>query len=74
MKQLFRSRTNKVLSGLCGGIAERFGMDATIVRLLVAFAACISFGTVFFVYLIASLVIPKAPYDVIGYASPYQRY
>ena len=34
MKRLYKSNTNKVISGVCGGIAEYFGMDPSIVRLL----------------------------------------
>ena len=34
MKKLYRSRTNKVLLGICGGIAERFSFNPWLVRLL----------------------------------------
>ncbi|WP_409345979.1 PspC domain-containing protein [Paenibacillus sp. MBLB4367] len=74
MYRLFRSRTDNKITGLCGGLAERFGMDATIVRLLVIIAAFISFGTVAFVYLIASVVVPKAPYDVDNYIGSYRSF
>ena len=33
-KKLYRSKNDKKISGVCGGIAEYFGIDATIVRLL----------------------------------------
>lgn len=33
-KRLYKSRTNRVLCGVCGGIGEYFGIDPTIVRLL----------------------------------------
>ena len=34
MKSLYKSRTNKMVSGVCGGIGEYFGVDPTIIRLL----------------------------------------
>ncbi len=34
MKRLYRSRTNKIIAGVCGGIAEYTNIDPTIVRLL----------------------------------------
>ncbi|RAV13642.1 PspC domain-containing protein [Paenibacillus contaminans] len=74
MNRLFRSRTDNKITGLCGGLAERLGMDAMIVRLLVIIAACISFGTVAFVYLIASVVVPKAPYGVDNYFGRFRSY
>ena len=37
-KRLYKSRTNRVLCGVCGGIGEYFGIDPTIVRLLCVFA------------------------------------
>ena len=33
MKKLYRSETNKMIAGVCGGIAEYFDIDATLVRL-----------------------------------------
>ena len=71
MNKLYRSRTDSKLTGLCGGIAESLGIDATIVRLLVVFAACVSFGSVAFVYFLACLVVPKAPYGTVEYVGRY---
>lgn len=56
-KKLFRSDRDKMICGVCGGIAEYFNIDATIVRLL-----CLIFafsGPGLLVYLIAALIIPK---------------
>ncbi|WP_337100890.1 PspC domain-containing protein [Paenibacillus sp. YIM B09110] len=63
MKKLFRSTTDSKLSGLCGGIGEWMGIDPTIVRLLVVIASFFSFGAVAVIYLIATLVVPKASQD-----------
>lgn len=61
MRKLFRSRKDKKITGLCGGLAQWLGFDATIVRLIVAVLAFCSFGTIVALYLIASLIIPEEP-------------
>jgi len=61
MNKLYRSRTDSKLTGLCGGIAEWLGMDASILRIVLIVAAFFTCGSLLFVYLLASLVIPKAP-------------
>ncbi|MDQ0063602.1 PspC domain-containing protein [Paenibacillus harenae] len=63
MKKLFRSTTDSKLSGLCGGMGEWLGIDPTIIRLLVVIASFFSFGAVAVIYLIATLVVPKANQD-----------
>ncbi len=59
MKKLFKSVTDKKVCGVCGGIAEYFEIDSTIVRLaavlLILFCGC---GLL--AYIIAALVMPKA--------------
>ena len=58
MKKLKRSSTNKIIFGVCGGIAEYFDTDATIVRLLTVFGSlCLPVGLIF--YLMAALVMSK---------------
>ena len=60
MKKLYKSENDKKLAGVCGGIAEYFGIDSTIVRLIfVVLVVC--FGTGLLAYLIAALVIPTYP-------------
>lgn len=60
-KKLYRSRTDKKLCGVCGGIAEYFDIDSTIIRLIVVVLALM--GCVGLVaYLIAALIIPNNPY------------
>lgn len=59
MHKLQRSRTNKMLSGVCGGIGEYFNIDPTIVRIVYVFLALNYFGTALIVYLICSFVIPE---------------
>ncbi|GKU76180.1 PspC domain-containing protein [Paenibacillus sp. L3-i20] len=59
MKKLFRSTTDSKLTGLCGGLAQWFGIDSTIVRLLVVISAFFSFGGTILAYFIATLFVPK---------------
>ena len=58
--RLYRSRTNRVLAGVCGGIAERYGSDPTAVRLAALIIALFT-GIVPMVvaYMIAAIIIPE---------------
>ena len=56
-KKLYRSNTDKKLCGVCGGIAEYFSIDSTIVRLILVALICCA-GTGILAYLIAALVMP----------------
>ena len=59
-KKLYKSNTNKMLEGVCGGSAEYFGVDPTIVRLAwVVF--CALGGSGILAYIIAAIIIPSAP-------------
>lgn len=62
MTKIYRSRTDRKIAGLCGGLAELFGIDATLLRLLVVIAAFFSAGVVIPLYFLAVLVIPNEPY------------
>jgi len=56
---LYRSTTNRMIGGVCGGLAEYFGIDPTIVRII---AVLLFFwGAGFLAYLIAWIVIPPNP-------------
>lgn len=60
IKRLYRSSRNSMLGGVCGGIAEYFGIDASLVRLgyvLISIASAAFPGIL--VYIIAWLVIPR---------------
>lgn len=59
-KRLYKSNTNKMLDGVCGGIAEYFGIDPTLVRLgWVVFCAIGGCGIL--AYIIAAIIIPRSP-------------
>ena len=59
-KKLYRSNDNKIIAGVCGGVAEFFSLDPTLVRLgLVVF--CALGGSGILAYIIAAIIMPKAP-------------
>lgn len=60
MKKLYRSNTDRKLSGVCGGFAEYFDLDPTIIRLLFIFLTLFGGGGLL-IYLICALVVPKSP-------------
>lgn len=60
-KKLYRSETNKMICGVCGGIAEYIHIDPTILRLLFALVGLTGTGIV--AYIIAAIIIPSE-YDV----------
>ncbi|NLN42420.1 MAG: PspC domain-containing protein, partial [Clostridiales bacterium] len=60
--KLYRSRSQKMIAGVCGGIAEYFNIDVTLIRLIWALVSIPSFGTGILVYIIASIIIPERPY------------
>lgn len=57
-KRLYRSPNQRVLAGVCGGLAEYFNLDVTIVR-LICLATIVFWGTGFLFYIIAAIIIPK---------------
>ncbi|BBH22857.1 PspC family transcriptional regulator [Paenibacillus baekrokdamisoli] len=65
MKKLYRSTMDRKLTGLSAGIGEWLGVDTTIVRLVLIASACFSFGTTFLLYILSSMIVPKAPYEVL---------
>ncbi len=63
-KKLMKSQKNKKISGVCGGLAEYFGIDATIVRLI--FALCVLFvGFGVAIYIVCLALMPSEPEQII---------
>lgn len=54
-KRLCRSRTDRIIAGVCGGIAEYTGIDSTVVRILAVVVP--GFGWV--TYLICAIIMPE---------------
>ena len=60
-RRLYRSRRNRKIAGVCGGIAEYFNIDATIIRILLVFTA-LFYGSGFLIYAVCAFIIPEQPY------------
>lgn len=60
MKRLYRSRTNRIIAGVCGGIAEYSNIDPTIVRLLWLLVSLL-WGAGIIAYIVAVIIIPEEP-------------
>ncbi len=64
-KKLYRSRFNKKICGVCGGIAEYFGIDPTVVRVIWVILTFLPVLPMIIIYIILALVIPENPNDTI---------
>jgi phage shock protein C len=58
-KRLVRSRDDRWLSGVCGGVAEYAGIDANLVRLIVVLGTIFGFGSLLVAYVVAWIVMPE---------------
>lgn len=58
-RRLYKSNSNRMICGVCGGIGEYLGIDPTLVRLIWAVLACS--GTGIIVYILAAVIIPQEP-------------
>ena len=63
MKKLYRKPGNKVIAGVCSGLGEYLNIDPTVVRLIWALIGLTGAGIV--AYLIAALIIPEKPSNII---------
>lgn len=63
-KKLYRSKNDKKLAGVCGGVAKFFGIDPTIIRLIWALVA-ICAGAGILAYIVCAFVIPEEPEDYV---------
>jgi phage shock protein C len=63
IKRLYRSRS-KVIGGVCSGLGKYLDIDPVVVRLIAALGLLFTCCTIFFVYIIAWLIIPEEPVGV----------
>ena len=57
MKKLYKSKYDRKICGVCGGIAEYFQIDSTLVRLIFVILGLATWGVAF--YIIAALLMPE---------------
>ena len=64
-KQLFRSRDNRMVAGVCAGLGEFLGIDPTVMRLVFVIAGLLGYvGPLLLVYLVLFIVVPEEPQQV----------
>lgn len=63
-KKLFRSRTDKKILGVCGGLAKYFGVSSTMVRIIFVLAFLLGYGSFLIVYIVLGIIMPKEPFDL----------
>ena len=62
-KKLYRNTSNKLIAGVCSGLAEYINIDPTIIRVIWALIGLT--GTVIVAYLVCALIIPEKPSNII---------
>lgn len=66
-KRLYRSAKNKMLAGVCSGLAKYLNMDPTVIRVIWAVLSLFAFVGVI-AYIVCALIIPEEPTNVIDAA------
>lgn len=61
-KRLYRSKRERKLAGVCGGVAEYFNLDPSLVR-LGWLVICLAAGSGLIAYIVAAIVIPENPME-----------
>jgi phage shock protein C len=59
-RKLYRSKTNRQLAGVCGGLAEYFNLDVTLIRVLFVLLAVLG-GSGLVIYAAMWIIVPKQP-------------
>lgn len=63
VKRLYRSRHDRMIAGVCGGLAEYFEIDPSLVRLLFVGALFVGAPGVLPAYIVMALVVPETTVD-----------
>jgi phage shock protein C len=58
-KKLRRSRSDRTVAGVCGGVANMLGVDAALIRIALVAATILGFGTGAVLYLICWIMVPE---------------
>jgi len=64
-KKLYRSQTERMFAGVCGGLGQYVGIDPTVIRVIFALLAVFG-GSGLLIYLILMLIVPLEPGDGAG--------
>jgi phage shock protein C len=59
-KKLYRSRANRMIAGICGGLAEHLDADPSVIRLITA-VLVLAGGLSIWVYIAAWIIVPEQP-------------
>lgn len=62
-KRLYRSRDDRMISGVCGGLGKYFNMDPTLFRLLFVIFAFAGVGSGVLAYIVLAFIVPEEPAD-----------
>ncbi len=62
MKRLYKSRRDRVIAGVCGGVGEYFDIDPVLIRIIWVFLAVLG-GSGFIAYIIGMIIIPERPLE-----------
>jgi phage shock protein C len=67
-RKLYRSRNDRIISGVCGGLGEFFGIDPTLIRII--FILLLIFGgSGLIIYLVMLLIVPEEPLAEVSQAA-----
>jgi len=58
-RKLYRTRSNRMIVGVCAGLADFFGIDPTIVRLVFALGTLFGFGSFILIYIVMFIFVPE---------------
>ncbi|MCX6834425.1 MAG: PspC domain-containing protein [candidate division Zixibacteria bacterium] len=64
-KKLYRSRTNKMIAGVCAGLGDFFELDPTLIR-LGAVVLVLAAGVGILAYIVAWIIVPLEPWESVG--------
>ena len=60
-RKLYRSRKDRIISGVCAGLGDFLGIDPTVVRVIFVLGMVLGFGSFAFIYLVMIFIVPEEP-------------
>ncbi|MFI5226317.1 MAG: PspC domain-containing protein [Candidatus Limnocylindrales bacterium] len=71
-ERLYRSRSDRMIAGVAGGLAERFDLDPSLVRVAWVLLALVTGGIFLVAYIVMAIVVPEDPLDDPSWNAPYR--